>query len=99
MLTMTATAASVLSNARSDKGAPGDYGVRFFTAQGQTSEKPRVAFDFVEAPEPNDSVTNESGLKTYVAPEVDELMGDVVVDVETVNQEAELVLRRPQGTT
>lgn len=97
MLTMTPTAATVLTNVRSERGAPGTFGVRFFAAQSPTSDKAGVAFDFVESPEPTDTVTSEAGLKTYVAPEVDEMMGDVVVDVETVDQQTELVMRRPMG--
>lgn len=94
MLTLTPTAATALTRARSQAGAPTSYGVRFFASAPLPSETARLAFDFVEAPEPADAVTEEGGLKAFVAPEVDELVGDAVVDVETAGQQSSLVLRR-----
>jgi len=94
MLTMTPTAASALSKARSDTGVPGTYGVRFFATSPTPSQAARLAFEFVESAQPDDTVTNESGLQAFVAPEVDELIGDATVDVETSGGQSELVVRR-----
>jgi len=94
MLTMTPTAASALTKARSDTGAPSTYGVRFFASSPTPTQGARLAFEFVESPQPDDSITNESGLQAFVAPEVDELIGDATVDVETNGRHSELVLRR-----
>lgn len=98
MLTLTPTAATALSAARSHAGAPDSHGVRFFATDATPTEQSHLAFDFVESPQPDDAVTEESGLKAYVAPEVNQLVGDAVVDVETNGQESSLVLRRaPAG--
>jgi Fe-S cluster assembly iron-binding protein IscA len=96
MLTLTPTAAMALKRARSQAGAPSNYGVRFFASAPLTSQTARLTLDFVESPEPADAVTEEDGLKAYVAPEVEQLVGDAVVDVETAGQQANLVLRRQE---
>ena len=95
MLTITATAATALTNARSDKGVPGDYGVRFYTKKPDGSDKSRLAFKFVEFPHGEDTVIKDTAIKAYVAPEVDQVMGDIVVDTKEVGEEVALVLRRP----
>ena len=96
MLTMTPAAAAALSAARSQSGAPESYGVRFSASGPTPSEGARLNLDFVESPGPDDAVSEEEGLMTYVAPEVDGLVGDAVVDVETVGQQSSLVVR-PQS--
>jgi Fe-S cluster assembly iron-binding protein IscA len=96
MLTMTPTAAEALAEARSAKGAPDDYAVRFF-ASTKGSDKVRLKYHFVAEPRPGDEVMRESGLEAFVAPEIEELIGDIVIDVETNGQRAALVLRRTSG--
>ncbi len=95
MLKMTPAAATALAAARSEIGAPDTYGVRFFASTDQTGGRSRFGFDFVSRPEPNDAVTEESGLKAYVSPEVTSLVGEATVDVEKSDDGARLVLRRP----
>ena len=96
MLTLTPAAAAALATARDQAGAPEGYGVRFSTADDAPSAAPRLALDFVESPGPDDAVSEEGGLMTYVAPDVDGLIGDAVVDVETDGQQSSLVIR-PQA--
>lgn len=91
MLTLTPAAAAALSAARTQAGAPESYGVRF-SAEAQ-ADAAQLSLSFVEAPRPDDAVGEEGGLMTYVAPEVDGLVGDAVVDVEMVGQESNLVIR------
>lgn len=95
MLTLTPAAAAALSAARDQAGAPQDYGVRF-SASADAPATARLSLDFVESPGPDDAVSEEAGLMTYVAPEVDGLVGDAVVDVETDGQQSSLVVR-PQS--
>lgn len=97
MLKVTDGAAKVLTSARSDIGAPETHGVRFFTPGPDASGKQaRLAFDFVAGPAANDKVSEVSGLKTFVAPEVDSSVGDAVIDVEQAGDQAQLVLK-PAG--
>ena len=93
MLTLTPAAAAALSAARAQAGAPAGYGVRF-SATADEPPAARLSLDFVESPGPDDAVSEEGGLMTYVAPEVDGLVGDAVVDVETDGQQSSLVIRR-----
>lgn len=93
MLTLTPAAAAALSLARNQAGAPESYGVRFSASSDAPAEGARLSLDFVESPGPGDAVSEEDGLMTYVAPEVDGLVGDAVVDVETDGQESQLVIR------
>jgi Fe-S cluster assembly iron-binding protein IscA len=93
MLTLTPAAAAALSVARTHAGAPESYGVRFSASTDAPAEATRLSLTFVESPGPDDAVSEEDGLMTFVAPEVDGLVGDVVVDVETNGQESQLVIR------
>jgi Fe-S cluster assembly iron-binding protein IscA len=96
MLTITPMAETALTNARAEKGAPDDYGVRFFTTKKPESDKARLAFKFVDAPQPDDTVITDGRIEAYVAPEVSEVLGDVVVDATAEGGLGDLVLRRPQ---
>jgi Fe-S cluster assembly iron-binding protein IscA len=98
MLTMTPDAETMLSRARSEKGAPNDFGVRFFT-KAMADSQTRVAFNFVASPEPDDTIIEEGRLKAYVAPDVDQKIGDVVVDVQQKDDGPGLVVRRVSGGT
>jgi Fe-S cluster assembly iron-binding protein IscA len=92
MLTLTPAAAAALSVARAQAGAPDSYGVRFSASMEAPSESASLSLSFVESPGPDDAVSEEDGLKAYVAPEVHGLIGDAVVDVETNGQQSNLVI-------
>ncbi len=98
MLTLTPAAAAALSAARSQTGAPESYGVRFSAPDAAPSEPAHLTLDFVESPQADDAVSEEGGLMTYVAPEVEGLVGDAVVDVETDGQQSGLVIRHQPPT-
>ena len=96
MFKLTPAAEAVLTSVRDQAGKPETYGVRFF-ASSQPAEQGRLAFDFVPAPDPDDTVDEAGDLNTYVASDVDQMVGDAVVDIETVGDQQGLVLRRPQS--
>jgi Fe-S cluster assembly iron-binding protein IscA len=93
MLTITPTAADILTRARSQNGAPDDYGVRFHTAEDDGSGQARLAFTFVESPGNEDTIIDADVIDAYVAPDVERLIGDVTVDVETMGDQVGLVVR------
>jgi len=94
MLKVTDGAAKVLTAARADVGAPDTHGVRFFTPGPDASGgQARLAFDFVSGPAANDKIGETSGLKMFVAPEVDKSLGDATIDVEQSGDQAQLVLQ------
>lgn len=94
MLTITPTAATVLTKARTDKGAPDDFGVRFFATEAPESGRAGLAYKFVESPRSDDTILDETAIAAYVAPEVDELIGDVTIDAVPEDGRMELVVRR-----
>lgn len=96
MFKLTPAAEAILSDVRAQSGKPADYGVRFFASGGGT-EPAKLAFDFVAMPNPGDMVDDKSDPTTIVAPEVEQMVGDAVVDVQSVGDETSLVLRRPRA--
>ncbi len=94
MLTITPTAAGVLNEARTDKGAPDDFGVRFFATTPQESDSARLAFKFVDSPQDGDTVLADSPIEAYVAPDVERLIGDVTVDTRDNGGDLGLVVKR-----
>ncbi len=94
MLKMTPAAAMALTAARSEVGAPDSYGVRFFAPRDPQGGRSRFGFDFVSKPGPEDAVTEEAGLRAYVAPEVVAVVGEATLDLEEAGDGARLVLRR-----
>ena len=95
MLTITPTAADILTRTRSAKGAPEGYGVRFYTTTvEEDSGRARLAFAFVDAPKENDTILDGAAIDAYVSPDVDRLIGDVTVDARQQGEEMGLVVRR-----
>jgi Fe-S cluster assembly iron-binding protein IscA len=94
MLTITPTAATVLTKARKEKGAPDSFGVRFFATEATGSGRARLAFKFVESAEPDDTFLDGLSIDACVAPEVETLIGDVIVDAEQRDGRMGLVVRR-----
>lgn len=94
MLTITPNAASILNKARTEKGAPEDHGVRFYTTEEQGSGRTRLAFAFVDSPREDDTVIDGGAIEAYVSPDVDRLIGDVTVDVKEEGDRMGLVVKR-----
>jgi Fe-S cluster assembly iron-binding protein IscA len=101
MLRLTPSAAATLSDARTDAGKPATHGVRFFASAAPVGpgQQPRLAFNFVPAPQPDDAVTEESGLPAYVAPEVAAMVGEATVDTERSGDQVRLILRKETPTS
>lgn len=95
MFKLTPAAENVLTDVRDQAGKPESFGVRFF-ASSEPVDASKLAFDFVESAEPGDMVDEDSSLVTIVAPEVDQMVGDAVVDIETDGGQSNLVIRKPK---
>jgi Fe-S cluster assembly iron-binding protein IscA len=96
MFMLTPAAAAAMSDARSEVGAPDDWGIRFFARPDGSSD---ITFDFVAAPEPDDIAGGSSKLRTYVEAGIHREYGDATVDYVDSDGAAELVIRphRPAG--
>ena len=82
-------------DARSEVGAPDDWGIRFYPRpDGQAG----ITIDFVEAPEPDDVLGGSGKLRTYVDAAIDRQIGDATVDFKDVDGVLELVIKPHQST-
>ena len=90
MFSLTPTAKTAMMAARTDVGAPDDYGIRFFA---RVDGRPDITFDFVAAPEPDDVLGGSSKLRTYVDAAIHRTIGDATVDFHELDGVPELVIR------
>ena len=91
MLRITSQAATLLSQARAESGAPDSAGVRFF-AHAATETGTEIGLDFVPQPAEGDQVSKQEGVPVYVAPDVAEPLKEAVLDAKPVNGAPQLVL-------
>ena len=94
MFSLTPTAATAMTDARDEVGAPSDWGIRFFNP---TDGSPEITFDFVAAPEPDDVLGGSGRLRTYVDAAVHRTIGDATVDFIDGDGTTELVIRPHRG--
>ncbi|MBW3612990.1 MAG: hypothetical protein KY392_03910 [Chloroflexi bacterium] len=98
MLQVTQGAAALLTELRSGQDVPETYGVRVFPESAQPGEV-TIGLGFTEAPGDGDQVTEQDGLKVYVAPELAAPLEDAAIDVAEEDGAARLVFRpQDQGT-
>lgn len=95
MLQITPDAATFLSELRRGHDMPDTYGLRVFpesTAPGEVS----IGLGFTDTPLDGDQVTEQDGLRVFVAPELAEPLDDAEIDVAGENGTPRIVFR-PQG--
>jgi Fe-S cluster assembly iron-binding protein IscA len=90
VFSLTPAAASAMTEARGEVGAPDEWGIRFF---GRTDVSGGITFDFVAGPEPDDSLGGSSSMRTYVDAAIHQRIGDATVDFQDLDGSAELVIR------
>lgn len=95
MLKISTQAATVLTEARATAELPNDYGLRLSAAS--SAEGPRLGIAFVPEPAAGDQVSEQEGIKVFVAPDVAEPLADAVIDVQPGEGGPELILRPQAG--
>ena len=95
MLQITHGAATFLSELRRGQDVPDTYGLRIFPESAEPDEI-TVALGFTDAPAEGDHVTEQDGLRVFVAPELAAPLEDAAIDVTGDNGAPHLVFR-PQG--
>lgn len=90
MLTLSETAASMLSESRSQQGIPDDATLR--VAAAEQGPQQGLTLGFVDQPMDGDQVGAAHGMAICVAPEVAEQLADAKIDVQHVGDSAQLVL-------
>lgn len=92
MLTLTPTAASMLTNARdSQDGIPNDATLRV-AASDADGQPGTISIGFVEQPFEGDQSGDAHGLSYCVAPEVAEQLDGAAIDVQSADGEPRLVV-------
>ena len=92
MLTLTPTAASMLTNVRdSQDGIPNDATLRV-AASDADDRSGSISIGFVDQPFDGDQAGDAHGLSYCVAPEVAEQLDGAAIDVEQDSGEARLVI-------
>lgn len=91
MLTVTSSAADLVSTIRQEQGVPDDFGLRVYAEPGPQGVEIQLAF----APEPQqgDEVSESAGLRMFVASELTEPLADSVIDAQETPDGAGLMLR------
>jgi Fe-S cluster assembly iron-binding protein IscA len=92
MLTITHQAAVLLEEQRHAADAPDTFGVRLFAATPPGGGAARVAVAFVPEAEPGDAVTEQEGVKAFVASDVTEVLNEAILDASPVDGGVELVI-------
>jgi Fe-S cluster assembly iron-binding protein IscA len=95
MLQVTQGAAALLTELRNGQDVPETYGVRVFPESTQPGEV-TIGLGFTDAPADGDQVTEQDGLKVYVAPELVTPLEDAAIDVAQDNGASRLIFR-PQA--
>ncbi len=95
VFSLTPNAAEAMMDARSEVGAPDDWGIRFYP---RPDGQPGISIDFVAGPEPDDVLGGSGRLRTYVDAAIDQQIGDATVDYKDADGSSELVIRPHQET-
>ena len=95
MLEITKGAAALLTELRKGQEVPENYGVRVFPETAQPGEV-TIGLGFAEQPAAGDQVTEQDGMKVFVAPELAAPLEDAAIDVTDEDGAARLMFR-PKG--
>ncbi len=90
MLTISETAASALDQSRSQQGIPDDVTLRVAPAEQAPTQG--LSLKFVDEPHDGDQTGTAYGLAFCVAPEIADALDDAKIDVQTVDDDAQLVI-------
>jgi iron-sulfur cluster assembly protein len=94
VLQITHGAATFLSELREGQDVPETYGLRIYHETTEADEV-TVALGFTDSPTDGDQVTEQDGLRVFVAPELAAPLADAAMDV-SADEEAPRLLFRPQ---
>ncbi len=96
MLQITHAAAELLSEIRRQQDVPDDHGLRVF-AEPSGADEVSIGLGFTEAPVTGDEVSEQEGMKVFVASEVAAPLTDAAIDVTPANNGATRLVFRPQS--
>ena len=97
MLQITHDAAQLLTQLRRGQDLPEEHGLRVFAEATEPDGEITIGLGFTDAPAQGDQVTEQDGLKVFVAPEVAAPLTDAAIDVTKADDGAERLVFRPQA--
>ena len=90
MLTLSKSAADVLTTSRSERGLSDDAHLRVAPAEQEPDRG--LSLSFVDEPIEGDHTGESHGVSLCVAPEVAEALDGTKIDVQTVDERPQLVI-------
>ena len=93
MLQVTARAATILKEARSQRGVPETFGLRVAQPTPSSNSQSPVHLEFSEEPAPGDQVSEANGLRLFVAAEIAEPLSEQAIDAQGAEPGSDLVIR------
>ena len=90
MLQMTHKAAELLNQIRTTSDIPNEAGVRVYAEQA-SGDQVGIGVGFIDNPMPGDQVSEQDGVKLFVAPEVAGPLERTMIDVTRDNGESQLI--------
>jgi Fe-S cluster assembly iron-binding protein IscA len=88
---LTHAAAQQVTSAREAQGVPDSFGLRVY-GEPQPSGATALGLAFAPVPAEDDEVSEQQGLRVFVAPEVAGPLASAALDVEETPEGAKLVL-------
>jgi Fe-S cluster assembly iron-binding protein IscA len=95
VLQITHGAATFLSELRRGQEVPETYGLRVFPESTEPGEV-TIGLGFTDTPHEGDQVTEQDGMRVFVAPELAAPLDDAAIDIAGDNGAPRLIFR-PQG--
>ena len=96
MLQVTHDAAQLITELRRGQDVPDDHGLRVFAEASQPGEV-TIALGFTDGPAEGDHVSEQEGLRVFVASELAAPLEDAAIDVADAEDGASQLIFRPQG--
>ncbi len=96
MLQITHDAAQLLTELRRGQNLSEDHGLRVFAETSEPGEI-TIGLGFAESPAQGDQVTEQEGMKVFIAPELAAPLEDAAIDVTKADDGASRLVFRPQS--
>jgi Uncharacterized conserved protein len=96
MLALTPRALAVLADAFTERGVPGNVGIRI-SAGGANGDGAAYQLQFAQDPAPDDVVIDNGGPRIFVAAEVAKPLEAAIIDAEETAQGRKLIVRYHRG--
>ena len=95
MLEITHDAATLLTEIRRGQEVPDTYGLRVFPESTEPGAV-TIGLGFTDEPDPGDQVTEQDGMRVFVAPELATPLEDTAIDIAPGSNGVSKLVFRPK---